>query len=138
MTTRTAPAALPRTRLIESKLMPPRIQPGMLRRARLLEMLDGEGGPALTVISAPVGYGKTTLLRSWCVERPEPVIWITVDAADRDPVRLWTYLATALERIGDGLGQPALTCLRGRNAPIESAVDELMNGLVSYEGPLSI
>jgi len=46
----------------------------MLPRARLLEMLDGDGGAALTVVSAPVGYGKTTLLRFWCIERPEVVI----------------------------------------------------------------
>ena len=59
--------------------MLPRVQPGMLRRARLLEMLDGDGGAALTVVNAAVGYGKTTLLRSWCIERPEPVIWMTLD-----------------------------------------------------------
>ena len=53
--------------------MLPRIQPGMLRRARLLQMLGSDGGAALTVINAPAGYGKTTLLRSWCIERPEPV-----------------------------------------------------------------
>ncbi len=52
--------------------MLPRIQSRMLRRARLLQLLDGDEGAALTVIDAPVGYGKTTLLRSWCVERPGP------------------------------------------------------------------
>ena len=65
----------------------------------------------------PVGYGKTTLLRSWCTERPEPVIWMTLDAADDDPVRLWTHLATAVERLGQGLGGPALMCLGVRGAP---------------------
>jgi LuxR family transcriptional regulator, maltose regulon positive regulatory protein len=46
------------------------------------------------VVNAPVGYGKTTLLRLWCIERPEAVVWMTLDAADDDPVRLWTHLAT--------------------------------------------
>ena len=78
--------------VIEPKLLLPRVQPGVLRRARLLEMLDSEGGTALTVINAPAGYGKTTLLRAWCIERQEPVIWLTLDAADDDPVRLWTHL----------------------------------------------
>ena len=76
----------------------------MLRRARLLELLDGDDGAALTMVNAPVGYGKTTLLRLWCIERPEAVIWMTLDAADDDPVRLWTHLATAVERLGEGLG----------------------------------
>ncbi len=101
-------------------------------------MLGSDGGAALTVINAPVGYGKTTLLRSWCVERPEAVIWLTLDAADDDPVRLWRHLATAVERVGDGLGRRALTALSVRGAPIETPVDELMNGLVAYGRPLAI
>ena len=118
--------------LIEPKLMPPRVHPGTLRRARLLEMLDDERGAGFTVLNAAVGYGKTTLVRSWCIDRPEAVIWLTLDAADDDPVRLWTHLATAVERLGEGFGRRALTCLAVRGAAVETAVDELMNGLVAY------
>ncbi len=103
----------------------------MLRRARLLEVLDGDVGAALTVVNAAVGYGKTTLVRSWCIERPEAVIWVTLDSADDDPVRLWTHLATAVERLGEGFGRRALSCLGTRGAPVDVAVDELMNGLVA-------
>ena len=71
--------------LVQPKLLLPRVQPGIVRRSRLLEMLDGDGGAALTVVSAPVGDGKTMLVRSWCVERPEPVVWMTLDGADDDP-----------------------------------------------------
>ena len=124
--------------VIESKIAPPRLQPGMLRRSRLLELVDGDGGAAVAVINAPVGYGKTTLLQLWCAERPEPVIWMTLDAADGDPVRLWTHLATAVDRLGQGLGERALTCLGVRGAPIETAVEELMNGLLEYGGPIAI
>jgi LuxR family maltose regulon positive regulatory protein len=124
--------------VIEPKLMLPRVHPATLRRARLLEMLDGGGTSALTVLDAGVGYGKTTLVRSWCFERPEPVIWLTLDAADDDPVRLWTHLATAVERLGEGLGAPALSCLRSRGETVETAVDEFMNGLVSYGRPATI
>ena len=118
--------------------MLPRVQPRVLRRARLLELLDGDEGAALTVIDAPAGYGKTTLLRSWCVGRPEPIIWLTLDAADDDPVRLWTHLATAVERLGHGLGRAALMGLGVRSAAVETAVDELMNGLVTYARPVTI
>ena len=118
--------------------MLPRLQPGTLRRSRLLEMLDGDGGAALTVLDAPVGYGKTTLLRLWCMERPEAVIWLTLDGSDDDPVRLWAHLATAVERLGEGLGSRALMCLGSRGAPVATAVDELMNGLVDYGRPVTI
>ena len=124
--------------VIETKITLPRVQPGMLRRARLVEIVDGHAGVALTVVNAPVGYGKTTLLRSWCIERPEAVIWMTLDAADDDPVRLWTHLATAIERLGEGLGGRALMCLGVRGAAVETAVDELMNGLVAYGQPITI
>jgi LuxR family maltose regulon positive regulatory protein len=113
--------------------MPPRVHPGMLRRARLLNTLDEAHAAPFTVLNAGVGYGKTTLARAWCTERPEPVIWLTLDAADDDPVRLWTHLATGVERLGQGLGSRALATLAAPGAPVEAAVDELMNGLVAYD-----
>jgi LuxR family maltose regulon positive regulatory protein len=127
-------------RVIEPKIALPRVQPGMLRRASLLELVagNGDGAAAFTVVNAPVGYGKTTLLRSWCIERPEAVIWMTLDGADDDPVRLWTHLATAVERLGQGLGGEALMCLSVRGASVEIAVDELMNGLIAYDRPATI
>ena len=137
MSSQTSQADRPNPLLVEPKLMLPRVQPRMLRRERLLEMLDGDEGAALTVVNAPVGYGKTTLLRLWCIERPEAVIWMTLDAADDDPVRLWTHLATAVERLGQGLGGPALMRLGVRGAGVEAAVDEVMNGLVAYGRPVS-
>jgi LuxR family maltose regulon positive regulatory protein len=128
--------------VIEPKLMLPRVHPRALRRSRLLEMLNGDGdsdgASALTVVDAGVGYGKTTLVRSWWAERPEPVIWMTLDAADDDPVRLWAHLSTAVDRLGDGLGRGALSSLARRGIPIEMAVDELMNGLVALGRRVSI
>ena len=132
MSSPTAQTDGPGFRVIEPKLMPPRVHPGTLRRARLLEMLDDDAGASFAVLNAAVGYGKTTLVRSWCIERPEAVIWVTLDSADDDPMRLWTHLATAVERLGEGFGRRSLSCLGIRGAPVEAAVDELMNGLVAY------
>jgi hypothetical protein len=70
--------------LSEAKLMLPRAQPGIVRRPRLLRSLDRDRAAALTLVDAPVGYGKTMLLRSWCAEQSRPVAWITLDAADED------------------------------------------------------
>jgi ATP/maltotriose-dependent transcriptional regulator MalT len=138
MSSHTALAGARRLGVIEPKLLLPRVHAGMLRRARLLELIDREPGAALTIVDAAVGYGKTTLLRTWCIERPEAVIWMTLDTADDDPVRLWTHLATAIERVGQGLGARALIGLGTRGARIETAIDELMNGLVKYERPIAI
>ena len=138
MSSQTSQADRPNPLLVEPKLMLPRVQPRTLRRARLLQLLNGDEGAAITVIDAPVGYGKTTLLRLWCIERPEAVVWMTLDAADDDPVRLWTHLATAVERLGQGLGGRALMSLGVPGAPIETPVDELMNGLVAYGRPVAI
>ena len=138
MSTQTAEVVAPALPVIESKLMLPRVHAGTLRRARLLELLDDVDGAALTVLDAPVGYGKTTLLRSWCTERAEPVIWMTLDGSDDDPVRLWTHLATGVARLGDGLGHRTLTSLGIRPAAVETGVDELMNRLVAYDRPATI
>ena len=101
-------------------------------------MLDDHGASVLTVLDAGVGYGKTTLVRSWCIERPEPVIWMTLDPADDDPVRLWMHLATGVDRLDRGLGAGALTRLGVRGVQVETAVDELMNGLVAFGRPVTI
>jgi LuxR family transcriptional regulator, maltose regulon positive regulatory protein len=90
------------------------------------------------VVNAPVGHGKITLLRSWCAERSEPVVWMTLDGADDDPVRLWAHLETAVDRLGEGPGGRALMCLSARGAAVETAVDELMNTLVAFGRPITI
>ncbi|MGB8878070.1 MAG: AAA family ATPase, partial [Solirubrobacteraceae bacterium] len=138
MSIHVAEMVAPALPVIESKLMLPRLHAGTLRRARLLELLDHVDGAALTVLDAPVGYGKTTLLRSWCAERAEPVIWMTLDESDNDPARLWTHLATGVARLGDGLAHRTLTRVGAQPAAVETAVDELMNRLVAYDRPATI
>jgi LuxR family transcriptional regulator, maltose regulon positive regulatory protein len=129
-------AKRPVLQLSEAKLMLPRVQPRVVRRPRLLHSLDGAA--ALTLVDAPVGYGKTMLLRSWCAEQSRPVAWITLDAADADPARLWTYVASAVDRVAEGVGRPALRRLAAAGGRIEVAVEQLLNGLHSYGQPLAI
>jgi len=128
----------PLLQLSEAKLMLPRAQPGIVRRPRLLRTLDGNRAAALTLIDAPVGYGKTMLVQSWCLEQSRAVAWVTLDAGDEDPVRLWTYVASAVDRVEKGLGGPALTRLGAPGARVELAVDALLNGFVGYGRPLAI
>jgi LuxR family maltose regulon positive regulatory protein len=88
--------------IVEAKLRPPPARPEWLVRTRLLEELQRSARRAVTLIAAPAGYGKTTVVTQWLASpaRPEMVAWISLEAPDNDPVRLWTHIATALDRAG--------------------------------------
>lgn len=118
--------------LAEAKLAAPRQRSGMVVRRHVLRALDAGEEAVLTLVAAPAGYGKTTAVRAWCAGAGSPLAWVTLDAGDNDPVRLWTYVATAVDRIRQGLGRRALRRLRMGGGPIESPVDELMNGMADF------
>lgn len=130
--TRSAPRSDGLIPLVEAKLAPPRLRPELLERPRILRGLDGSEATLLTLVAAPAGYGKTTAVRAWCASRAAPVAWVTLDAGDNDPVRLWTYVATAVDRVREGLGRSAIQRLRAVGTPIEEAVTELTNGLAAF------
>lgn len=124
--------------LAEAKLAAPRQRAGMVRRPRVLRVLDGGAEAALTLVAAPPGYGKTTAVRAWCAESDSALAWVTLDVGDNEPARLWTYVATAVDRVREGLGRRALKRLRGTGAPLEVVVDEVMNGLAEYGRPVTL
>lgn len=124
--------------LVESKLLPPRSRTGLVDRPRVVHLLDGADGAALTLLSAPTGYGKTIAVRAWCDERSTAFAWITLDAGDNDPLRLWTYVATAVNRIRDGVGRAALQRLGKAEVAIEFVIDDLANGIGSFGEPLVV
>ena len=125
-------------RLLEGKLHPPRSRPDGLVRARLLDQLDASSAAALTLVSAPVGFGKTMLVESWCARREGAVAWVSLDPADDDPARLWTYVAAALDRVRQGLGRPALHYLRSPGVPPELVADDVIEALHAHGEPLAI
>jgi len=118
--------------LAEAKLAPPMLRPETIDRPRLHRGLDADGQPALGLVVAPAGYGKTIAVREWSAGRDAPLAWVTLDVGDNDPVRMWTYVATSVDRIRDGLGRNALRRLRAPGAPIEAAIDDLMNGIAAF------
>jgi LuxR family transcriptional regulator, maltose regulon positive regulatory protein len=85
--------------LIESKLHPPWLRPGIVGRTELVERLLAAPAGAVVCVVAPPGYGKTTLLAQWAQRKGDRVGWVTVDPHDNDPAVLLTYLAVALDRI---------------------------------------
>jgi LuxR family transcriptional regulator, maltose regulon positive regulatory protein len=89
----------PPFKLIESKLHPPWLRPGIVARTALVERLLAASAGSVVCVVAPPGYGKTTLLAQWAQRKGDRVGWITVDPHDNDPAVLLTYLAEALDRV---------------------------------------
>ena len=77
-------------------------------RPRVRQALDDGREAALTLVAAPAGFGKTTTVRAWCEGLDAALAWVTLDAGDNDPIRFWSYVATAVDRIRAGLGHAAL------------------------------
>lgn len=91
--------------LLRAKLYVPRVRPDAVPRPRLYERLDEGARRELTVVSAPAGFGKTTLLAEWSRRSELPVAWVSLDERDNDPVRFFSYLIAALGTIHEGFGE---------------------------------
>ncbi len=85
--------------LIKTKLFIPPLRLDRIARPRLLALLDAGSHRPLTLVSAPAGFGKTTLLASWAAHTRLPIAWFSIDEGDNDPVRFVDYLIAALDSI---------------------------------------
>jgi LuxR family maltose regulon positive regulatory protein len=120
-------------RILTTKLFIPSLRPNLVARPRLLAQLDvGLRGP-LTVLAAPAGWGKSTVLAAWCTMAGDrPVAWVSLDGGDNDPVRFWTYTFSALNAAHPGLANDSLKLLRMSQPPaIEAALTVLLNALAA-------
>jgi LuxR family maltose regulon positive regulatory protein len=111
--------------LLRAKLRPPVPGSHYVRRPRLLELLDELVDEPLTVVVAPAGAGKTSLLAGWAAESALPIAWLSVDDADRDGVQLWSEVVAALETLTPECGDRALVLLR-RAGRLDEAVAQLL------------
>ena len=93
--------------LLATKLHVPRLQPGFVPRPRLGEALEEGLARRLVLVCAPAGFGKMALLAHWARSGGRPVAWLSVDAADNDPVRFWRHVVAALARVRPGAGERA-------------------------------
>ncbi|MFC5175242.1 LuxR C-terminal-related transcriptional regulator [Nocardioides taihuensis] len=118
--------------LVESKLFRPRTRPDVVRRARLARPAAA-ARTRLTLVAAPAGFGKTTLLTSWYGEdqgADDPrVAWVSLDEGDRQAGSFWAYLLTAVERAAPGTAAAGLTLLQSGQAPVESVLTGVLNEL---------
>lgn len=127
--------------LISTKLIPPPARAGMLPRSRLLDRMLLALDRPLTLVVAPAGFGKTTLAASWLrtLGRDVRAAWLTLDEADNEPVRFWTYLVAALEQVRPGVGAEAAALLRiARPGMVDPAVTALINALAACPDELAL
>lgn len=93
--------------LLETKLYIPRARSTLVSRSRLIDRLNAGAAGRLTILSAPAGYGKSTLLGQWLAESSRagpPPAWVSLDTSDNDPKLFWAYVVAALQRVHPSIG----------------------------------
>ena len=114
--------------LLHAKLMAPRLHANVIQRADLLARLDSVLTKKLMLVTAPTGFGKTTLVSMWIASRELPAAWVTLDESDNDPARFWTYLCSALRTFDASLGKTTLSAL---TAPQPTSMQHLLTPLIN-------
>src|SRR5712692_2537410 len=119
--------------LLETKLYVPRWRRGLVPRPRLSERLNAGAQSKLTLVSAPAGFGKTTLLAEWLAAAPadeRSAAWLSLDRSDNHAASFWTYLIAALQTVGPHIGANAISLLQSpQPSPIETVLATLLNEL---------
>ncbi|MEJ2353292.1 MAG: hypothetical protein P8Y03_26200 [Anaerolineales bacterium] len=143
--------------LLATKLYIPPIRPELVSRLRLIERLNAglptRGGlsrtpnafsRALTLVSAPAGFGKTTLVSEWVhamgrVSPPIAVAWLSLDESDNDPTRFLAYLIAALRTIEASIGKGVLSALQSpQPPPAEAVLISLINEIAAISSLMTI
>src|SRR4051794_40054332 len=134
-----APGAVMPGPLVETKLFLPPARAGAVPRPRLSDRLAGDGG-RLTLLSAPAGFGKTALLRSWLADpdASRAIAWVSLDEGDQDATTFWAYVVAALDRAVPGVGAGALTLLEAGHQPTEQLLGGLLNELSVLPGEVTL
>ena len=114
--------------LLSTKLFLPPTRPQFVSRPHLIRQLNQGLHCKLTLISAPAGFGKTTLVRQWVPVCERPVAWLSLDAGDNDRTRFLTYLVAALQTIMANIGEGVLGVLQSPQPPsTESILTAMLN-----------
>ncbi|HEX4898388.1 MAG TPA: LuxR C-terminal-related transcriptional regulator, partial [Candidatus Limnocylindrales bacterium] len=120
--------------LLETKFHPPIAHGRQVPRTRLSEQIGRAASATLTLVSAPAGFGKTTVMAE-LAHRPGAgrVTWLSLEPSDNDPVSFWTYVIEALERAVPGVGGAAIGDLAAGRGAVDVATTLLLNGLAAIE-----
>src|SRR5437763_2902349 len=124
------------TPILATKLYIPRLRPSVVSRPRLIERLNEGLYRKLTLISAPAGFGKTTLVSEWLAGGPRPTAWLSLDEGDNDPTRFLMYLVAALQTIAATIGEGVLGALQSpQPPPTVSILTALLNDITTIKDP---
>ena len=119
--------------LLSTKLFIPRPRKNLVPRPRLVERLNTGLEKKLTLIAAPAGFGKTTLLSEWIPQSPRCVTWLSLDEADNDSTRFWAYFISSLQGLRPDFGKGTLALLQSPQAPpISSILTTLINEIATF------
>ena len=127
--------------LLQTKLYIPPLRPNLVPRPRLIRKLNQglQQDRKLTLISAPAGFGKTTLVSSWVDHTEMPVAWVSLDERDNDVTRFLAYFSASLEKARVGYGEPSLGLLHSRQSPpFEVALTGLINEVAEVSGSIVV
>src|SRR5438270_10091667 len=120
------------TPILATKLYLPRLRPNVVSRPRLIERLNEGLHRNLTLIAAPAGFGKTTLISQWVASCDRQVAWLSLDEGDSDPTRFLTYLVAALQTIAPTIGEGVLGALQSpQPPPPEAMLTALLNEITA-------
>jgi LuxR family maltose regulon positive regulatory protein len=124
--------------LLATKLHVPAIASEVVQRTTLLDALSAARCRKLTLLSAPAGWGKTTLLAQWALGAGEEQQfgWLSLDPADNDPVWFWMYVVAALQKVSPGVGTRAVELLTMGADPVQVVLPTLLNDLDTIESPM--
>jgi LuxR family maltose regulon positive regulatory protein len=125
--------------LIATKLYVPRPRQGLVTRARLHELLRSGEQARLTLVSAPAGFGKTTLLADWAQQATatgRPVAWVSLDPSDNEPGSFWSYVVAALQGAVADLGSGDGGLSGPVTGPADAVLTSLVNELAAARGEL--
>jgi LuxR family maltose regulon positive regulatory protein len=120
--------------VIATKLYVPKPRLALVTRPRLRERLRRGAESRLTLVSAPAGFGKTTLLAQWLAEtagEDRCVAWVSLDPADNEPASFWTYVVTALRKALPGIGSDAIELIASTPLPTELVLSTVLNELAA-------
>jgi LuxR family maltose regulon positive regulatory protein len=120
------------TPILTTKLYIPAPRLNVVLRPRLIERLNEGLHGKLTLISAPAGFGKTTLVSAWVAACQRPTAWLSLDEGDNDPTRFLAYLVAALHTIAPNVGEGVLAVLQSpQSPPTESILTALLNEIAT-------
>lgn len=122
--------------ILKTKLFIPPLREGLIARPRLTSLLDKHTFKKVSFISAPAGFGKSTLLSEWAARTDIPVCWVTLDPAEDDPIKFLSYMIASVQTIWGDIGDSILSALRPPGSPpTEYLAKYWINEISEYAEP---